>query len=156
MVHQVAGHDKSFYGSRRELEFQIAEDPLAHRHQPAGARLFLGRQLGDAPQAVVTEQHLNSVSREGLFVLADDTAFGSFQDQKQVIDGELLADHADRQAADELRFEAEIDEIARLRFGKNEILIYDRLRGGGKTDRRLAQPLLDYLLQAAERAADDK
>ena len=47
MVHQFAGYDKSLYGSGRQLEFQIAEYPLTHSHQPASARLFLDRQFGD-------------------------------------------------------------------------------------------------------------
>src|SRR6185436_16638991 len=120
MVHQLAGYDKSLYGSGRQLEFQIAEDPFTHRHQPASARLFLDRQFGDASQSVVAEPHFDSVSREGLLVLPDDAAFGSLQDQEKVIDIELLANHAHRQAADEFRLEPEIDEVARLRLGKEE------------------------------------
>src|SRR5207237_7473845 len=129
-------------------------DAFANGHQPARARAFVLGELGDLPQARIAKEDLDSVRAESLFVLADDAAFGIFQDRKKIFHAERLANDAHRQTANEFRLETEIDEVTRLhqvqRFIFGDIAIARR-----ETNRRLAQTFADDFFQSIERAADD-
>ena len=67
-----------------------------------------------AAQAIVAKKDLYAVGGKGLFVLADDAAFGSLEDDEQVFGGERMADDANGETSDELRLETELNEITGL------------------------------------------
>jgi len=125
-------------------------------YQAAGAGLLLGRQFHDAPQTIVGKQHLDSVRGKGLFVLADDTALGSLRDRKQVLHGQVMANHAHGQPADELRLETELDEVPRLDFLENRVIVDLGPVRGGKANVRLAHALADDFFQSTEGATHHK
>src|SRR5260221_609711 len=62
IVDQLASDDETFYFGGRQLEFYVAEDAFAYGHETAGAGLFVTGALGNAPEAFVGEQNLNTVS----------------------------------------------------------------------------------------------
>ena len=61
----------------------------------------------------ILETDLDAVSAESAFVLAENAALGKFHDLVEIIRAQLFADDADRQPADEFRFEPVLDEILR-------------------------------------------
>src|ERR1035441_9036404 len=67
-----------------------------------------------------------------------------------------MANHAHRQTPNELRLEPELNEVARLPVSQHIFGLLQRSLLGRKADRGLAQPPLDYLLQPAKSAADNK
>ena len=67
-----------------------------------------------------------------------------------------MADHTHRQAANKLRLEPELNEIARLPVTQHLFGGVQRTILGPKADRGLAQPPLDDLFQPAEGATDNE
>src|ERR1035438_3651498 len=67
-----------------------------------------------------------------------------------------MANHSHRQAADELRLEPELNEVARLPVAQHVLWGLQWALLGRKADRGLAQPPLDNLFQPAKRTADNE
>ena len=75
----------------------------------------------------------------------------------RIVRRERLAKDAHRQAADEFRLEAVVDEILRRDLAEDcRISQFLRALLGAEAQRALPQPARDALLQAAKRAADDE
>ena len=68
----------------------------------------------------------------------------------------MMADHPDRQAANEFRLKSKIDEIAGLRVLQHEILADRRLGRCGKPNVRVAHPFTHDLFQSSKSAAHHK
>ena len=75
----------------------------------------------------------------------------------QVLAGQLLAHHAYGQAADKLRLEAVLDEVARLGLAQDGGGVVERGPAVlAEADLALAQPAADLVAQPLERAGDDE
>src|SRR5687767_6268312 len=140
---------------RRQFVFEIAEDAFAHGHETARAGLFEGGEFGDFAEAFVVEENVDAVSGEGLFVLADDAAFGTFKDGEEILGIEWMTDDADGEATDEFRFETEVDEIAGLDVFESAV-VFAFASAGAETDGGFAHAAADDFFEAIESAADNE
>jgi hypothetical protein len=156
VVNQGLRDDEPLYICGWQLEFDLAEDALANRHQPARAGLLVTGLFGYPLQTVIAEKNFDSVCREILLVLTNDAAFGILKDEEEILYFQRMTNYTDRQPPDEFRLETELDEILRLTLRED---LFGRLQWGPfgcESDGRRSEPLPDYFLQAAERAADDE
>src|SRR4029077_4276757 len=120
--------------------FVIAEQFLPDGKQAAGARFFQSRRARHEEQRFVLETDLDAVSTEGAFVLPEDAALGILHNSVEIIRGQLFANDADREPADELRFEPVLDEILGADVLEN-FVIEDRDRLCVKTNLALRETL---------------
>ena len=123
-----------------EIIFVIAEQFLPDGEQAARAGFFQGRRACHEEQRFVLETDLDAVSAEGAFVLPEDAALGILHDLVEIIRGQLFADDADREPADELRLETVFDEILGADVLEN-FVIEDLDRLGFKTNLALRETL---------------
>src|SRR5690606_36419019 len=114
VINQFAGDVEPLHRRGWQLELELAKNAFAHGHQAAGAGPFLGREFRDAAQTVLPKEHFDAIGAEGLLDLPNDAAFGRLQDLVKVINTQRMAHHPHGEPPDELRFEAELDEIAGL------------------------------------------
>ena len=138
-----------------QFVFEIAEDALANGHETAGAGLFERGEFGDFAEAFVVEKNVDAVSGEGLFVLANDAAFGTFQDGEEIFGIEGMTDDADGKAADEFRFETEVDEVAGLDVFESAV-VFAFARAGIETDGGFAHAPANDFFETVECAADNE
>ena len=157
IVHQLAGDDEAAHLGGGQFEFEVAEDALADGHQPARAGVFVGGQLGDAPQAVVAEEHFDAVGGEGLFVLTDDAALGVFRmgNRSSTFSGWQTT----RTGSRPMNSGSKPNSMKSRVWAWSSAEVSAARAGAGwrrEADGGLAQALLDDLFQAVERAADDE
>ena len=88
--------------------------------------------------------------------MPDNAAFAGLEDLLEVIDAQRVADHAHREAADELRLETVLDEVRRLGVLKDAIALDIVLFAAGEADGGLLQPPIHNLVEMRERAAHDE
>ena len=156
--HECLVHHEPLHARAGQFVLGVAQQPLEHGQQPARAGVLPGGAGGQGAQRAVGEARLDAVGAERPLVLADDAALALVQDFVKVVRRQLLAHHPHGQAADELRLEAVVDEIARRHLPQD---------GGvaatappvvrcANPMRALAQAAGDLVAQPLERAADDE
>ncbi len=156
IVDEVLIDDEFGDGGAGEFVFKVTEDAFAGGHEAAGAGFFFGCHFGDAFDAIVFEFNINAVCFEFFFILAQEGAFGVFEDGFEVVGFELFTDDTDGEAADEFSFEAEVDEV----LGGDlleEGAVHGGVRGFGReADLRGLGAFLDDFFEAGEGTADNE
>src|SRR5215471_13890212 len=140
---------------RRKLEHHVEQRGLDDRAEPAGTGLALERAVGDLPHCVVGEDELDVVVAEEALVLLHERVLRLLEDLDEVLAPQLVHGGDDREPADELRDQPEVEEI--LRHDVHEQLrrldVVLRADVGTETDSVLADAARDDLVDAGEGAA---
>src|SRR5690606_14771799 len=158
--HRLVDHDLADVLQRGQLVHGVQQDRLDDGAQAAGAGLALERLARDRGQGVGAELQFHAFHVEQLpELLADRVArLGQDLDQGGLV--ELLEGGDHRQAADELGDQAELDQVLGLDLGQDLAdleLALGALELGAEADAAgVGAALLDDLVQAGERAADDE
>src|SRR2546426_2014726 len=145
-------------GSRGDLEHRVEQGLFDDRLQRARTGAAQQRQLRDRIERSLLEDELDVVEREELLVLLDERVLGLGEDAHDVLLVEVVQGDDDRQAADELRDEAVLQEVLRLQVlqGLGDDLLLGPVVRRAKPDRPPPDALLDDLLEAVESAAADE
>src|SRR4051812_24697506 len=111
---RLLGHDALLHvAARGELELHVEERLLDDRPEATRARLALERLVGDRLERLVGEDELDVVELEEAVELLGERVLRLGENRDEVLARELV-DHADhRQAPDELRDQAVLDEVLR-------------------------------------------
>src|SRR5581483_10149140 len=109
-----------------QLEHDVEERALDDRAEAASAGLALERLVRYLPQRVVGEDELDVVVAEEPLVLLDERVLRLGEDLDEVLAPQLVHGGDDRQASDELGYEAEVEEILRHHL-REELRRLDRV-----------------------------
>src|SRR5438093_2500816 len=148
--------------ARRDVEHDVEQDVLDHGPQAACAGLELERVLGGRLERVLGEDELDLIERQELLVLLDDRVLRLGQDLHQGFFGQRVDRDDDRQAADELRDQAVLEEVVGddvlQELGLLALaLLFSSDDRRPEAERFLgADAVADDLVQALERAAADE
>src|SRR5438105_2383846 len=144
--------------SRGDFEHRVEQCLFDDRLQRPRASPAQQRELGDRVERPLLEDELHVVQREELLVLLDERVLGLGEDAHDVLLVEVVQGDDDRQAADELRDEAVLQEVLRLEVlqGLGDDLLLGPVVRRAKSDRPPPDALLDDLLEAVESAAADE
>src|SRR4051794_20304733 len=144
--------------ARGQLEHHVEQRVLDDRPQPARAGLTVERLVGDRPEGVVGEVEVDVVVVEEALVLLGQRVLRLGQDLHEVVALQLVHRAQDRQAADELGDQPEVEEILGHDLAEQLGALRVALRGDLTTeaDCVLADALGDDLVEAGERAAADE
>src|SRR4029079_7771810 len=132
---------------------------LQDRAQPARTGLAGERPAGDRAQRELAHFELDAFHAKHFLVLLDQRVLRLDQDLDQRGIVEFLERGDDRQPADELGDQAELDQVFRLGLAQQDadVLAIVRARDlGAEADARLGGALADDLFQAVEGAAADE
>src|SRR5215218_799088 len=144
--------------ARRQLEHHVEQRRLDDRAQAARTGLALERLLRDLPQAVLGEDEVDRVVGEEALVLLDERVLWLGEDLHEILLAKLVHGRDDREAADELGDEAEVQEVLRhdLRQQLRRLRRVLRADLRAEADGVLADALADDLVEPGERAAADE
>ena len=156
VVDEIGIDDEFVDGGAGKFVFEIAEDLLADGHESSSPRFFFGRHFGDAFDAFVFENNVDTIGLEFAFVLAEETALGVFQDGFEVRCLEMFADDAHRDAADEFGFEAKVDVVLGSDVLEELVVHLGDFALGGEADLRSGAALADDFFQSGKGTADDE
>ncbi len=132
----LRGDRKPLGARRRQSLFEFQQGCFDHAHQPARPGVFGKRQGGHAAQEGLLELDIDAVGGEVELFPQDDRVVRVFEDLVEVLLAQVLEDGLDRQAADELALEAELDQV----LGLDMLEDVDVLPGAGDA-RAEADPL---------------
>ena len=110
MVSRVMTHLRTSV-RRRQVEHDAEQRLLDDGAQAAGAGAALQRLDGDGVERLVGEHQLDAVQLEELLVLARERVLGLGQDAHEVVLVQVVDRADDRQAADELGDQAEVEQV---------------------------------------------
>src|SRR5205807_3283858 len=144
--------------TRRELEHDVEQSVFDDRTEPARAGFALERLVGDLPQRVLGEHELDRVVTEEALVLPHERVLRLGQDLDEILALQLMHSGDDREAADELGDEPEVQEVLRHDVAKQLGGLDRMLRThfSAEADGTLADSPADDLVQPGERAAADE
>src|SRR5216683_2531257 len=153
--HFARDHDLFDAFQARQIEHGLQQDALENRAQAARAGLALDRLAGDRAKSLVGERQLDVLHLKQPLILFHQRVLRIGQDLLERSFVEILQRGNHRQAADELRDQAVLQQIFRLDVTEDfaGAAIFRRQHLGCETDRRRASARGDDLLQARERAA---
>src|SRR5690606_33503620 len=142
----------------RELEHHVHHRLLHRAAEAARAGPERLRLLHERVEGVVVEDEVHAVHREELLVLLDEGVLRLRQDALHRPLRERVERGQDGETPDELRDQAELQEVVRFDVVEDlgVVLVDVAGRGRGEADLRGAQAAGDDVLQAVERAADDE
>src|SRR5438552_3923653 len=143
---------------RWQLEHHVEQRSLDDGAEPTRAGLALERAVGDLPHRVLGEDELDPVVAEEALVLLDERVLRLLEDLDEILAPELVHGGHDRQPADELRDQAEVEEILRHHLGE-QLRGFDvvlRADVGAEPEGVLADAARDDLVHPGERAAADE
>src|SRR5262249_49591934 len=142
----------------RQLEHDVEQRVLDDRAQATRTGLALERLVGDLPERVVGEDELDVVVAEEALVLLDERVLRLHQDLHEILAMQLVHGGADRQAADEVGDQPEVEEILRHDLSEQLRRLERALRAHlrAEADGALADALADDLVEPRERAAADE
>src|SRR5664280_1922509 len=140
---------------RRQVEHDAHQRLLDDGAQPARAGATRERLLRDREQRLVGEHQLDAVQAEELLVLLGERVLGLREDLAQVGLVEVVHRRDDRQAADELGDEAEVEQVLgqRMREDRPRVLLGLAHDVGHEAHALAAHATLDDLLEAREGSA---
>src|SRR5438552_2306978 len=143
---------------RWQLEHHVEQRSLDDGAEPTRAGLALERAVGDLPHRVLGEDELDPVVAEEALVLLDERVLRLLEDLDEILAPELVHGGHDRQPADELRDQAEVEEILRHHLGE-QLRGFDvvlRADVGAEPEGVLADAARDDLVHPGEGAAADE
>src|SRR5215469_2758063 len=144
--------------ARRQLEHHVEQSRLDDRTQPARTGLALERAVGDLPHRVLGEDELDPVVAEEALVLLHERVLGLLEDLHEILAPQLVHRGHDREPADELRDQAEVEEIlghdVREQLRRLDVVL--RADVGTEADGVLADAARNDLVQPGECAAADE
>lgn len=145
-------------GVVRHIVHDGHEDVLHHAAQAAGAGLALDGLAGDGMESLVGDVQLHIVHRQQLFILLDQTVAGLFQHAHQRILVQVVQHGDDRQTADQLGDEAELDEVVGFDLPQQGLFGFAGviLQRTAEAQCRLVGAAEDILVQTVERTAADE
>src|SRR5262249_21491188 len=136
---------------------QVEHDVLDDHPQTARANLPAQRRLGNRFERVFREPQLDVLVLEQALVLPRDRVSGLSEDLDERGLVKLVQRADDRQAPDELRDEAVLDQVFRLELlDERRRVLARRLHVGLEAHRLLAEPARDLFVQTDEGAAADE
>ena len=144
--------------ARRDVEHHLKHDLLQYGPQPSGSGLALQRIVGDGLERLLLDDELHVVHLEQALVLLDQGVARLGQDAQQRFFVEAVQRHDDRHAANELRYQAELQQV----FGEDvleylaDVLFFLGLDFRAETHGLLAGAVLDDLFDAVEGSAADE
>src|SRR3954469_5661179 len=141
-----------------QLEHHVEQRSLDDRAEAARAGLALERAVGDLPHRVIGEDELYPVVAEEALVLLDERVLGLLENLDEVFTPQLVHRGDDREPADELRDQAEVEEVFRHHLGE-QLRGFDvvlRADVGAEPEGVLADTPRDDLVDPGERAAADE
>src|SRR6266508_500302 len=140
------------------LVHHVEEDLLHDGAQAAGAGAAQQRLVGDRLDGVLGELQLDTVDLEQPAVLLHERVLRLGKDLDQRVAVQRRDGGDDREPADELRDQAELEQVLRHHVAVVTAGLAVRLRLDHhvEAERLLADPLLHDVVQAGERAADDE
>src|SRR5579883_2750249 len=142
----------------RQLEHRIEEDRLHDRAQPARSGLAQDRPMRDRLQRLLVELEVNVLHLEEPLILLDEGILGLGQDVDQRALVEIVKRRYDGEAADELRYEAELQEVLGLEIAQDlaGLALLGTAHLGAEADRGPLPAMGDDLFEAGEGAAADE
>src|SRR5690606_20937585 len=137
-----------------DLEHRLLDD----RPEPTCAALALDRFLGDGLERRFGELEANVVHLEQLLILLDQAVSRLGEDVDERFLVQLVEGGDDREAADELGDEPELEQIFGLHLAEDvaEAQLGAALHVGAEADRTLPDAALDDLIEAHEGATADE
>src|SRR6185437_13729033 len=102
----------------RQLEHDVEQGALDDRAEAARAGLARERLLGDLPQPVLGEDELDVVVAEEALILLHERILRLGEDLYEILLAQLMHRRDDREAADELGDEAEVEQVLRHDLGQ--------------------------------------
>src|SRR5262245_21795952 len=145
-------------GAAREVVHDLEEHLLEDRPQAPGARPPLQRLLAHSLEGVVGEDEIDVVELEELLVLLQQRVLRFDEDADERLLVEAVHGADDREAADELGDQPELQEILGEHPGEDhaEVLLVRLANVGAEADAVVADAAPDDLVDAGERAAADE
>ncbi len=157
--HAVVDHDLGHVAQRRQVVHGVEQHVLQDGAQAARAGLALHGLARHGPQRLVPELELRAFHLEQLAVLLGERVLRLGQDRHQRRLVELIERRHHRQAADEFRNQAELDQILGLDVVEHVLAVrlgVGAAHLGGEADAALLRAVQDDLLEPRERAAADE
>src|SRR6185503_18151188 len=157
--HRLVHHDLAYVLEGRQLVHRVEQDLLEDRAQAARAGLAGQGALGDRAEGARAHLELHALHVEQALVLLDERVLRLGQDLDQRAFVELFQRREHRQAADEFRDQAVLDQVLGLDVlqevvGGLGVLRAPHLRA--EADAGLLGAVAHDLLEAVERAAADE
>src|SRR3954463_2358670 len=159
LLDRLARHDALLdVATGGQLELHLEQDLLDDRTQAAGAGLALEGLLRDRGERVLGEDELDAVEGEEALELLDQRVARLGEDRDEVLAGELMHGAHHWQTADELGYQAVVDEVLGQRVLEDlaGVAIDARLDRRAEADALVADPSLDDLVEVRERPAADE
>src|SRR6266852_5634378 len=156
--HFARDHDLFDAFQARQIEHGFEQDAFENRTQAARAGLALDRLAGDRAKRLVGEGQLDVLHLEQPLILLHQRVLRIGQNLLERSFVEILQRGDHRQAADELRDQAVLQEILGLDVTEDfaGTAVFRRQHLGRETDRGRAPTRGDDLLQAGERTTADE
>src|SRR5688572_26900089 len=158
--HRLVHHHLAHVFERRQFVHRVEQHRLDDRAQAARASLALERLLRDGGERIRTDLEFDAFHLEQLAELLADRVLRLREDLHQRRFVEFLERRDHRQAADEFGDQAELDQIFRFDFRQDlahVLLALGAFHLRAEADAAgFRRTLLDDLVQAGERAADDE
>src|SRR5450755_1745136 len=151
--------DSRKIGLRRQVVHDVQQHLFEYRAQAPRTSPPRERLAGNRAQRRFPHLELDAFHSKHLVVLLDQRVLGLDQNLDQGSVVELFQRRDDRQAADELGNQAELDQILGLGLAQEKAQVLAIVRAqylGAEADPRLRGALADDLFQAVERSAADK
>src|SRR6266853_269363 len=146
-------------GLRRQVIHYVEQHLFQYRAQAPRTGLACERLAGDGAQRRFPDLELDAFHAKHLVVLLDQRILRLDQNLNQCRVVELFQRRDDRQAADELRNQTELDQILRLGLAQKPaqvLAVVGTQHLGAEADARFRGALADDLLQSVECPATDE
>src|SRR6266478_707901 len=156
--HFARDHDLFDAFQARQIEHGFEQDAFENRTQAARAGLALDRLAGDCAKRLIGERQLDVLHLEQPLILLHQRVLRIGQDLLERSFIEILQRGDHRQAADELRNQAVLQQILGLDVTEDlaGAAIFRRQHLSRETDRRRASARGDDFFQAGKRTAADE
>src|SRR5439155_2666037 len=146
-------------GAGRQVVHHLEEHLLEDRAQAASAGAALQRLVGDGVERVVAEHEVDVVEVEELLVLLHQRVLRLDENAHQRVLVEVVHDADDRQPADELRDQPELQEVLGQHVGQEAAGLLEVVLAtdvGAEADATVPDPRLDDSVETGERATADE
>ena len=145
-------------GVVRHIVHDGHEDVLHHAAQAAGTGLALDGLAGNGVQSFVREGKLHIIHAQQFLILLDQTVAGLLEHAHQRILVQIVQHGDDRQTADQLRDQAELDQIVGFHLAQQSLLRFAGiiLQAAAEAQCGLIGAAQDILIQAIKCTAADE
>ena len=155
---RAVDHAARDVGAARQVVHHLEQHLLEDRPQAACAGPALERLFGDGFERVVGEHEVDVVELEELLVLLEQRVLRLDEDAHERVLVEVVHRADDRQPADELGDEPELQQVFGQDAGEQpaDVLLVGLADVGAEANAAVADPAVDDLVDAGERATADE